>query len=159
MKLNNEQNKTVVNGVMLGYLVLVLHILLMIGLGLAVVLIKGLYDFRWLIFFTGIVLIGWSGYVFYRRLKNSNRRFGDLINDPALKDRAIEISLFGGMASVKLGHRDDNIKLISAETEDEMKQLAPPESQPLRELVELNRMLDDGLISREEFLKLKKDII
>ncbi|MBN2791834.1 MAG: SHOCT domain-containing protein [Desulfuromonadales bacterium] len=156
MKLD-EQNKSVFSGVMLGYVVLVLHILLMVGLGVAVVLIKGIYDFRWLVFIAGIALIGGSGYYFYRRMKESNRKLSDFMNDPAFQDRTLEISLLGGMATVKLGHRDDNIQLISAQ--DQPKQLEAPQSAQVKELSTLNDMLEKGLITREEFLKLKKDIL
>ena len=158
MDLKNEQNKNIVSGVMFGYLVLLLHVLLIIGLGLVVVLVKGIYDFRWLIFICGIALIGWSGYYFYQRIKRSNRKLSDLIADPALLDRTVEISLLGGMATVKLGHRNDSIRLIDATTEEQTRQLAAPEGKHLEQLAELNRMLEAGLISREEFLDLKKEI-
>lgn len=159
MKLNDEQNKTVFSGVMLGYMVLVLHILLMIGLGVAVVLIKGIYDFRWLIFMIGIAVLGGSGYYFYQRMKASNRKLSDLMTDPALQNRTLEISLLGGMATLKLGHKDqdNNIQLISAE--DQPKQLEAPQSTHIKELSKLNEMLEEGLITREEFLKLKKEIL
>lgn len=159
MKLNDEQNKSVFSGVMLGYMVLVMHLLLMIGLGITVVLIKGIYDFRWLIFLTGIVIIGGSGYYFYRRMKGSNRKLSDFMSDPALQNRTLEISLLGGMATVKLGHKDESIKLIAPETGAETKQLESPKSVQLKELSELNKMLDEGLITREEFLQLKKEVI
>lgn len=158
MKLDNEENKSIFSGVMVGYTILVLHILLMIGLGIAVVLIKGIYDFRWLIFIAGIALIGFSGYYFYRRMKESNRRISDLMSDPALANRTLEISLLGGMATVRLGHKDDNIRLIEAD-DTVPKQLEAPLSAHVRELSELSRMLEEGLITRDEFLKLKKEIL
>jgi len=158
MKLNDEQNKTVFSGVMLGYMVLVLHILLMIGLGVAVVLIKGIYDFRWLIFIIGIAVLAGSGYYFYQRMKASNRKLSDFMTDPALQNRTLEISLLGGMATVKLGHKDEeNIQLIASE--DHPKQLEAPQSIQIKELSKLNEMLEEGLITREEFLKLKKEIL
>lgn len=159
MKLNGEQNKSVFNGVMLGYLVLVLHVLLMIGLGVTVIVIKGIYDFRWLIIIAGIALIGGSGYYFYRYFKEHKQKFHDLMSDPAFNDRTLEISLMGGMATVRLGHKDDNIKLIQAADEMEVKQLEQPKSVQIKELAELNRMLEDELITREEFLQLKKQIL
>lgn len=157
MKIENEQNKSIFSGVMVGYIVLVLHILLMIVLGVAVVLIKGIYDFRWLIFIAGIALIGGSGYYFYRRMKESNRKISDLMTDPALANRTLEISLLGGMATVKLGHKDESIQLIASE--EQPKQLEAPQSVQIKELSELNHMLEEGLITRDEFLKLKKEII
>ncbi len=159
MELNNEQNKNIFSGVMIGYLVLVLHILLIVGLGITVILIKGIYDFRWFIFIAGFVLIGGSGYYFYRRMKDSNRRIGDLISNPALQNRTLEISLLGGMASVKLGHKDNRIEVIESDSDLQFKQLEAPGSGRIKELSELTRMLDEGLITRDEFLQLKKTII
>jgi len=159
MKLNGEQNKSVFNGVMLGYLVLVLHVLLMLGLGVTVILIKGIYDFRWLIFIAGIVLLGGSGYYFYHYFKEHKQKISDLMSDPAFNDRTFEISLMGGMATLKLGHKDDSIRLIGADSDDQIKQLEGPKSIQIKELSELSRMLDDELITREEFLQLKKEII
>ncbi len=159
MELDSKQNKSVFSGVMLGYLVLLLHILLMVGLAVAVVLIKGIYDFRWLIFILGIALVGGSGYYFYHYFKEHRQRFNDIMSDPAFNDRTLEISLMGGMATLKLGHKDDSFKLIEAEGDTPMKQLESPKSAQLKELAELNRMLEDELITREEFLRLKKEIL
>ena len=158
MKLNDEQNKNFFSGVVLAYLVLLLHILLMVGLGITVIVIKGIYDFRWLILLAGIAIIGGSGYYFYRYFKEHKQKLHDLMSDPAFNDRTLEISLMGGLATVRLGHKDDNIKLIQAD-ETEVKQLEQPKSVQIKELTELTRMLDDELITREEFLQLKKEII
>lgn len=158
MKLNDEQNKGLFNGIFLGYLVLLLHVLLILGLAAAVVLIKGIYDFRWFILIGGLILVGGSGYLIYRRLKESNRKISDLMNDPTLRDRTLEISLFGGMASVKLGHRDNQPKLIEVNEIHEIRQLEAPSS-PVKELSQLAKMLEDDLLTREEFDRLKKEIV
>ncbi len=159
MKLNDEHNKNIFSGVVLGYLVLVLHILLIVGLGITVVVIKGIYDFRWLILLTGLALVGGSGYYFYHYFKAHKQKIHDLMSNPAFNDRTLEISLMGGMATMKLGHKDDNIQLIQAHSETEVKQLESPESTQIKELTKLNQMLNDGLITREEFLQLKQKII
>ncbi|WP_321365543.1 SHOCT domain-containing protein [uncultured Desulfuromusa sp.] len=159
MKLNDEQNKSIFNGVIFGYLVLLLHVLLIIGLGITVVVIKGIYDFRWLIILAGLTLIGASAYYFYHYFKAHKQKLNDLMSNPAFNDRTLEISLMGGMATMKLGHKDDNIQLIEASNEPEVKQLESADSNQIEELTKLNRMLDDGLITREEFLRLKQQII
>jgi len=159
MKLDGEQNKSVFSGVILAYLVLILHVLMMVGLGITVVLIKGIYDFRWLFFIAGLALIAGSGYYFYHYFQQHKQRVSDLMSDPAFNDRTFEISLMGGMATLKLGHKDDSIKLIAAEDNNQIKQLGSPKSTQIKELSKLTRMLDDELITREEFLRLKKEII
>jgi len=159
MKLNGEENKGIFSGVMLGYLILILHIVLMVGLGATVVLIKGIYDFRWVLFVAGLALIGASGYYFYHKFQKHKQQIIDIMSDPAFRDRTLEISLMGGMASLKLGHNDDSVKLIHANNVRTTKQLESPESKRIRELSQLNRMLDDELITREEFLQLKQEIL
>lgn len=158
MKMSNEQNKGILNSVFLGYFVLLLHVLLMVGLGVAVVLLKGVYDFRWVIFIVGLALIGGSGYLIYRRLKESNRRLSDMINDPALRDRTLEISLLGGMASVRVGHKYEQSRLIDVGSIPEVRQLESVPSQ-VNDLRQLANLLEDELISREEFDRLKKELI
>jgi hypothetical protein len=159
MKLNDEQNKSIFNGVILGYLVLLLHVLLIIGLGVTVVVIKGIYDFRWLIIIAGIALVGGSGYYFYHYFKAHKQKLNDLMSNPAFNDRTLEISLMGGMATMSLGHKDDNLKLIQADRETDGKLLESPESTQIEELTKLNQMLNDELITREEFLQLKRKVI
>lgn len=158
MKLNDGQDKGVFSGVFVGYLVLLLHILLILALGVAVVVIKGIYDFRWVIFILGMALICGSGYIFYRRMKEGKRSLLDAMNDPALRDRTLEISLLGGMASVKLGHTGEQPKLIEAEDSADARQLEAPRTH-VQELSELVKMLENDLITREEFERLKKELV
>lgn len=158
MKHKNTQKNGFINGVFLGYFVLLLHVLLILGLGVAIVLLKGAYDFRWVIFVVGLILIVSAGYLIYRRVKQSNRRIRDMMNDPALRDRTLEISLFGGMAAVRLGHRDDQSRWIDDGAVHEIRQIEAAPSQ-IEELGQLAKMLEDKLIDREEFERLKKDLI
>lgn len=155
----DQQKRTILSGVMFGYLILLLHVLLMIGLGILVIVIKGIYDFRWVILVLGMLLIGASGYYCYRYFRDHKRRLQDLMNDPALQDRTLEISLLGGMAAVRLGHRDERVRLVEPDADSTVKQLEAPRAGAAAELAELNRMLEDGLITRDEFLELKKEIL
>ena len=159
MSTENNQNKSIFNGVFLGYSVLLLHVLLILGLGAAVVLIKGIYDFRWLLLTAGVILISGSGYFIYKRLKDSNRSLREAMNDPALRGRTLEISLLGGMASVKLGHRDDQPRLIEATNIEEIRQLEAPKVSQVQELNELVKMLESDLITQEEFQQLKQRVV
>jgi len=158
MKINNEQNKGIFNGVFLGYFVILLHVLLIVGLGAAVVLIKGIYDFRWFLFAGGTLLVLVSGYVFYRKLKESNRSLREAINDPAFQGKTLEISLFGGMASMKLGSNSEQPQLIHLEEGTYIPQLEAPRSH-VQELSDLAKMLEGELITREEFDRLKAELI
>lgn len=158
MGLNSEQNNGIFRSVLFGYLVLLLHVLLILGLGLAVVLIKGIYDFRWVIFIGGLLVLGGSAYFVFLRLQDIKQGLRDAMNDPALRDRNLEISLFGGMASFKLGQTGDPTKLIETDPSGAVPQLEPPRDQ-VKQLADLARLLEEGLISRDEFERLKQELL
>ncbi len=159
MDIKSNVDKETVSNVFVGAAILGLHLLLVLGLGVTVVLIKGIYDFRWLIMLTGIALIGGSGYFFYQKLKASNRTLREVINDPALRDHSLEISLLGGMASVKLEHKDAGVKLVEENRTEMPQQLEAPRTSQVQELEKLASLLENELITREEFQQLKKVIV
>lgn len=158
MKLNHQPKAGIINGLLLGYFILLLHVLLILGLGIAVVLLKGIYDYRWLILIVGLALIGGSAYLLYRRLKQGNRTIRDMLNNPALRDRTLEVSIFGGMAAFRLGHRDEQPRVIGSDEASAVRQLEAVPSQ-ISELGQLAKMFEDKLVDREEFERLKKRLI
>jgi len=162
MQINEEQNRSMFSSVVVIALIILFHILLIVGLISSVILFKGIYDLRWWILGIGLLLVIASGYYFYRRAKAGKRRLRDIMNDPAFQNRSVEISLMGGMATLRVGHQDSHHqqpRMIDVGPEAEVKQLPAPSSHQIAELTELNRMLEQGLITREEFLRLKKDIL
>lgn len=162
MEQKNEQNRTMLNSVLVIALILLFHVALIVGLIGSIILFKGIYDLRWWMLAVGVALIGASGFYFYRRAKAGKRRLRDMINDPAFHNRNLEISLLGGMATLRVGHQDqlhNQPRMIDVSPNDETKQLPPPSSQQIAELSELNRMLEQGLITKEEFMRLKRDIL
>lgn len=162
MKLKNEQNSTLFNSVMFIAMILFLHVALIAGLIVSVVLFKGIYDLRWWILAGGLLLIAGSGYFFYRRAQAGKQRLRDMIKDPAFQNRSLEISLLGGMATLRLGQQDqrhEQPRMIEVNPANQVKQLPFRSSSQVKELAELNRMLEEGLITRDEFFQLKKEII
>lgn len=162
MQIKEDQNRSIFSSVVVIALIILFHVALIVGLISSVILFKGIYDLRWWILGIGLLLVIASGYYFYRRAKAGKRRLRDLMNDPAFQNRSVEISLMGGMATLRVGHQDSHHqqpRMIDVSPEAEVKQLPPPSSHQIAELTELNRMLEQGLITKEEFLRLKKDII
>jgi hypothetical protein len=162
MQSKEEQTRSMFSSVVVIALIILFHILLIVGLISSVILFKGIYDLRWWILGIGLVLVIASGYYFYRRAKAGKRRLRDIMNDPAFQNRSVEISLMGGMATLRVGHQDNHSqppRMIDVGPDGEIKQLPAPSSHQIAELTELNRMLEQGLITREEFLRLKQDIL
>lgn len=162
MEQKNEQSRNIFSSVVVIALILVFHVILIVALVGSVILFKGIYDLRWWILAVGLLLIAGSGYYFYRRAKAGKRRLRDIINDPAFHNRSVEISLLGGMATLRVGHQDAEKRqprMIDVNPNGETKQLPSPSSHQIAELTELNRMLEQGLITKEEFLRLKQDVL
>lgn len=162
MQIKEEQNRSIFSSVVVIALIILFHVVLIVGLISSVILFKGIYDLRWWLLGLGLLLIGASCYFFYRRAKAGKRRLRDMMNDPAFQNRSVEISLMGGMATLRIGHQNSQHqqpRMIDVSPNGEIKQLPAPSSHQIAELTELNRMLEQGLITREEFLRLKKDIL
>ena len=103
----------------------------------------------------GLVLISLSGYWFYRRLKRNGASLKQTLGDNVPKDRPMEISLLGGLASVRVGASSTN----SSVTAEAPLQLEDPETSRLRSLDRLADMYNKGLLTKEEFALLKQDVL
>jgi hypothetical protein len=161
MQIKEEQNRSMFSSVVVIALIILFHVALIVGLISSVILFKGIYDLRWWILGIGLLLFIASGYYFYRRAKAGKRRLRDIMKDPAFQNRSVEISLMGGMATLRVGHQDhqQQPRMIDVDPDGEIKQLPAPSSHQIAELTELNRMLEQGLITKEEFMRLKQDIL
>jgi len=144
--------------VMAAYLVLVLHVLLVIGLGLVVIFFSGIVQYMLWIFLAGAVAILASFFYFYRRMKAEGRSLREMMRSPMFNGRPVEISLLGGLASFKVGGSVDGPLELGTDTHNPSLQLEDPEAARLREIKELASLLKDDLITREEYEKAKQHI-
>jgi len=143
--------------VMLAYLVLVLHVLLIFGLGLLVIFFRGVVQYIfWIVLFGSITILA-SLYYFYRRMKAEGRTLRQTLQSPLFIDRPVEVSLLGGLASFKVGN-PGNKPLLGTDLHNSGNQLEDPATVRLREIKELARLFESNLITREEYEKAKKPI-
>ena len=92
----------------MAYMVLVLHLLLIAGLGLLVLFFRGVMQYMIWIFLGGAAAIIVSGYHFYIRMKQEGKNLREMMYSPLFHGRAVEVSILGGMATFKIG----NLSLI-----------------------------------------------
>ena len=144
--------------VMAAYLVLILHVLLIVGLGLVVIFFSGIVQYMIWIFMLGAAVILGSFYYFYRRMKAEGRTLREMMNSPMFNGRPVEISFLGGMASLKMGGTGQGANELGTGTRNPSYQLEDPEAVRLREIRELASLLKDDLITREEYEKAKQHI-
>ena len=139
--------------VMMAYVVLVLHVLLIAGLGVLVIFFRGVVQYMLWIFLFGAAGVAVSGYLFYRRMKAEGRTLNEMLYSPAFHGRAVEVRFLGGLASLRLGRPPG-----PAELPDPSPRLEDPESIRKRELEALLGLLEKNLITPEEYRKAKQDI-
>lgn len=147
----------VFKSVLMAYFILILHVVLIAILGVVVLFLGGLAGYMpWILLITAAALLG-SGYYFYRRFKTAGKAMGDMLNQGPFRGRSVEISMFGGLASLKLGQGDPGAHLEDGRF-GERRQLEDPSAVEIRELNKLVQMLEDGHITQDEFVNLKQQL-
>jgi len=160
MAIETKQNESegVFKGVMLAYLVLILHVLLVILLGFLVLFFRGVVQYMPLIFLVGTALIVLSAWLFFRKLKREGRSLKETLRSSTFQGRPVEISLMGGMASLKVGS-PGSAQAVESPTADPARQLEDPATVKIRELSELARLLENDLITQDEFELAKRQLL
>ena len=154
----NKQKEGLFKSVMLAYFVLILHVFLMVGLGLLVIFFRGIIQYMLWIFLAGSAAIIGSGYYFYKRMKAEGKTVKQMLETPLLSGRPVEVSLLGGLASFRVGPSTRNPEL-GMEGYQSVHQIEDPETIRIREITELAKLLENNLITREEYNKAKKQIL
>ncbi len=156
MKVNSvKENSGVIKSVFIAYFILLLHVLLLAGLGVLILFFRGIVNYMIWIFLGGTAIIMFSAYRFYRKMKKEGKTLKEMMNSPLFRGREVEISLLGGLASLKVGKPRP---LLIESYHGEIKQLEDPEDVRLKELNELVRLFENNLITLEEYNQAKKQI-
>ena len=147
----------VMKSVMMAYLILILHVILLVGLGFLVFFFRGIVHYMiWIVLFGGLAIIA-SGYWFFRRMKAEGRSLRDTLNSPLFRNKTVEISLLGGLAQFRVGNSNSPPLLDYPHSEDS-RQLEWTGDPQVQELTELARLLKSGLITPDEYEKAKQKI-
>jgi hypothetical protein len=151
-----KENNGVIKSIFIAYFILLLHILLLAGIGVLVLFFRGIVNYMLWVFLAGTGIIIFSAYRFYRKMKKEGKTLREMMNSPLFRGREVEISLLGGLASLKVGKPQQYFALENYH--DEIKQLEDPDTVRLKELNELVRLFENNLITLEEYNQGKKQI-
>lgn len=154
----NKSGDGLFKSVMLAYFVLALHVLLMVMLGLLVLFFRGILQYMMWIFLAGGVAICGSGYYFYKKMKSEGKTVREMLKTPLLNGRPVEVSLLGGLASFRVGPSYRQKQIDNGDYHS-IQQLEDPGTVRIREITELARLLENNLITREEYDRAKKQIL
>lgn len=147
--------KNLGNGVRVAFGILLLHVLLLLGIGLLVLLLKGLIHYVSLIFLAAFIFLGFLAYLLFRKFKKSRTDLEGILRNPDFADKNLEIRLLGGLASLRMG--DENPKPLNSGVTNPLL-LESPQSLRIRELTELGTMYEKNLLTLEEYEMAKKEI-
>ena len=161
MIFKNSNKSDLFKSVVTAYVILLLHVVLLAGIGVTIILFKGLYQYLpWVMGGLAVLVIGISLLIYYR-MKNSASDIKDILSMPQFRDSTVEVNLLGGMASFKippetdyqprLGYNDSN--------SSEMLMLENDINKTEQKILRLTGLFKKGIITKEEFDKAKQDVL
>lgn len=158
-----KEGDGLVKSVLLAYLILALHVLLIAGMAIMVLFFRGIVNYMLWIFLGGIALIAFSLLYFFRRMRAQGRSLGEMLKNPMFNGRSVEVSLLGGMATVKLGQPSSSpLPAIGNDSAIDIPRLEDPDvvrKHEVSELTELARLLEKDLITVDEFNRAKRRLL
>jgi hypothetical protein len=141
-------------GVLLAHLIIGLHVGVIALIGLLVIFFGGIARYWGWILLGGFTAAGLLGFFVYRKVKSRGRDlYRDIRNAPVMPGGTLEVSLLGGLASVKFSKPPDGAVLPHAAALPAL--LEDSATLRIRELGNLARMYEKNLITREEFEQAK----
>jgi hypothetical protein len=152
-----KESDGLLKSVLMAYLVLALHVLVIAMICILVIFFRGIVNYMLWIFLAITLLILGSGYYFYRRMRAEGKNIREMLRSPLFAGRSVEVSFMGGFASIKLNQQGDHLTAVEAPPAP--LQLEDPETQRIRQLTELARLLEKDLISREEYDTAKQQLL
>jgi hypothetical protein len=146
-------------GLMMAYTILVLHVILVALVGCVVLFFRGITEYMVWILIGCSSLILFSGYYFFRRIRQEGRNLRDTLNTPMFNGRSLEISFLGGFASFKIGGPANMPPTLGMnDTFEPFRQIEDPATVRIRELKELVRMLENNMITIDEYNQTKQQL-
>lgn len=157
-----KEGDGLVKSVLLAYLILALHVLLIAVMAILVLFFRGIVNYMLWILIGGIALVAFSLFYFFRRMRAEGRSLGEMLKNPMFNGRSVEVSLLGGMATLKLGQPAGRPPALGDDSAMDVPQLEDPEMarhREISELSELARLLEKDLITVDEFNKAKRRLL
>lgn len=157
-----KEGDGLVKSVLLAYLILALHVLLIAGVAILVLFFRGLVNHMVWILIGGIALVVFCLFYFFRRMRAEGRSLREMLRNPMFNGRSVEVSLLGGMATVKLGQPAGRPPALESDSAIDVPQLEDPQqvrNREITELSELARLLEKDLITVDEFNQAKRRLL
>ncbi|MCF8077008.1 MAG: SHOCT domain-containing protein [Desulfotignum sp.] len=164
MKLNKTDKEGVFKNIFIAYFILLFHVVLLAGIAVFVVLIKGVFEYLpWIMTGAGL-LVALCVWLVIRQMRKKSAQIQDILSNEQLRNRNVEISFMGGLASFKVqSNAEDTRRLLTYPEPDNL----PPDTRLIetdtdkaeRKMNQLNALYEKDLITKEEFDQARQSII
>lgn len=154
----NTDHQGLFKSIFAAHFVLFLHVFLVAGIGILVLFFRGVIFYMPWIVCGGIAVVGGGTYLLYRRARSEGKSLKGMLSLPMFKNRSVEVSFLGGLASLKVAPSQESDRLGTS-VDVSAPQLEDPHTVHVRELTELVRLLDSNFITLEEYNKAKKKLL
>ncbi len=145
-------------GVLLAFLILFFHVGMLLVVALLVVFFGFIIQyFAWILLALGLGAAGTIGFILYT-LKKQSSSIAEVLTMPEFKGKNIELRLFGGLASLKVTDSLESAPMLEHDDRWQSRYLESPDTSRVRELSELARLLENDLITQEEYQQAKDDL-
>ncbi len=144
--------------VMMAYLVLLLHLSIIGLIGLLVLFFRGIVQYMFWIFLGGSTILAVLVWTFYRRMRREGKNLNEMLRSSPFHGRSVEVSLLGGLASIKIG-RSADAPMLDTGVLPPRRRLEDPGTQRVLDLAELARLLENKMITPEEYELAKQQLL
>jgi len=102
-KVNKKQDIGLFKSIYAAYFILLFHVVMIGAIGVVIVLFNGVINnIIPILLICGLLFLSF-GYFLFRLIKRKSHAIKDIVTSEQFSNRSVELSLFGGFASVKLG--------------------------------------------------------
>ena len=161
MSIRKKDKDGLFKNIFAAYFILLLHVFLLAGIGLTVILFKGIYHYLpWIMGGIAILVLA-IAWLIYHRVRETSSSLSEVLGLPEFQDRAVEIRLLGGLASFEIKAKEHPVlpNAISRSPYADDRLIESAADRAERKLLELNGLYEKDLITREEFERARQSII
>jgi hypothetical protein len=164
MKLNKTDKEGVFKNIFIAYFILLFHVVLLAGIAIFVVLIKGFFEYLpWIMAGAGL-LVALCVWLVIRQMRKNSAQIQDILSNEQLNHRNVEISFMGGLASFKVkSNAEDTRRLLTYPEPDNLspdtRLIETDTDKAERKMNQLNALYEKDLITKEEFDQARQSII
>jgi len=164
MKLNKTDKEGVFKNIFIAYFILLFHVVLLAGIAVFVVLIKGFFEYLpWIMAGAGL-LVALCVWLVIRQMRKNSAQIQDILSNEQLNHRNVEISFMGGLASFKVkSNAEDTRRLLTYPEPDNLspdtRLIETDTDKAERKMNQLNALYEKDLITKEEFDQARQSII